>query len=425
MRILCKLRTLTLLGAGLLATRWLAADPSLVCDEGRGSFSAVLPSGALVSVGAARAGGFARRACQAHLELKEQRIEVAANAVDIDADALNVDVGLETNVATFQIRQRTTDTARTYAIYSIKRPIHLLRTINGGEFYTAADTDLDGRVEIWTTDAAAFDGLDGLRLSAFDFAPPMALRYEHQKLLDVSAEFTADYDRRIATLRNAIEPVALAQFLQSDGRLAKLRPDQFDKLHNLLTTKVKTLEIVACYLWSGRDAEADRALNELWPAADRDRIRTWLVKARSQGVRSQVDAVSSGSAAPHHRTMVYQAHLEHEQRQLPVGLMGSTRAGINMTEAGDREPENAADVAPIAIQMTMPAPDEESAVRTMALQVKMRLLVDAAGKVREAHAVGGGHADLERAAFSWKFIPAQKDGKSVAAWSELSISFQR
>jgi hypothetical protein len=419
-----QLRTLVLLALSLLAPALRAAEPQRVCVEGSGSFKAKLRNDVVVTVGAAHAGGFAQRSCQAHLSWKNHTVEVASGAADIDADALDVDLGLGQNVAAFQIHAQSTDRARSYSIYSLQSPVHLLRTLTGGEDYAAADTDLDGRVEIWTSDAAAFDGLDGLRLVAFDFAPPIVLRFEKQKLVDVSAEFLPDYDQRIASLRGSIDPEALTLFLASDGRMAKLRTDQYMVLRELLTTKVKALEIVACYLWSGRDAQADQALAELWPAVDRDRIRAQLVNAHEQGVRKQVDAVSAGLTKPVRRAPVYMPHPDRKSSMLPIGLIGQSRVGISTVESSDHPVAGEADVAPIPIQMSIPFPIGEAAPRTIEMEVTMSLLVDSAGKVREAHALSGGHADLEVATRDWKFIPAVKNRVPVAAWMVLSVSPQ-
>lgn len=50
-------------------------------------------------------------------------------------------------------------------------------------------TGLGGRVEIWTHDAGAADGFEGLDLDEFDFAPTVVLRFEGGRLMDVSSDF--------------------------------------------------------------------------------------------------------------------------------------------------------------------------------------------------------------------------------------------
>ncbi|MGA2414536.1 MAG: hypothetical protein ABSF59_08800 [Candidatus Sulfotelmatobacter sp.] len=76
-----------------------------------------------------------------------------------------------------------------YEIYSLRKPPRSLRTINGGDFFGAADADLDGRIEIWTGHAGAVDAFEGLTPGEFDFAPTLALRFEHRRPVDVSSEF--------------------------------------------------------------------------------------------------------------------------------------------------------------------------------------------------------------------------------------------
>ena len=87
----------------------------------------------------------------------------------------------------------------------------LLRTLTGGSFFGVADTDLDGHVEIWTEDTAAVKGFDNLTLAELDFAPPMVLRFEKGKLLDVSSEFVPDFDKRIEALRSQLRPEVLCR----------------------------------------------------------------------------------------------------------------------------------------------------------------------------------------------------------------------
>jgi len=40
----------------------------------------------------------------------------------------------------------------TYKVYSLEKPPRLLPTITGGDWFSAADTKLEGRTEIWTSD---------------------------------------------------------------------------------------------------------------------------------------------------------------------------------------------------------------------------------------------------------------------------------
>jgi hypothetical protein len=410
---------------GFLALPWCAAEPPLVCTGGMGSFTAQLVGGITVSIGAEHSGGFARRGCQARFSWDGQQLPIATSAADIDADALGIDLGVGVPVAAFQIRSSARDPLMRYEIYTLKKPPRLLRTLTGSDTYSAADADLDGRIEIWAADAGVFNGLDGLRLSAFDFAPPVVLRFEHQQLLDVSAEFQAEYDQRIAGLRTQLTPGGMEAFRTSDGRLDVIPPEKLHIYREMLQTKIKVLEIVACYLWSGRDAEAAKALDELWPAGDRERIHAALINARAHGIHTQVDAVSAGATGTRHHTFVYDPLPTKERAGQGATLWGPAGLMLPLIEASDHAAVVRVDTAAIPIQLSRPEPTDARAVPAMAPDTMMKLLLDAAGKVREAYMKGAPDPGLIAATSSWKFIPAYKENKPVAAWMELSVSLQQ
>jgi hypothetical protein len=107
-------------------------------------------------------------------------------------------------------------------------------------------------VEIWTTDSAAVNGFDNLPLSSFDSPPTVVLRFEDGKLMDVSSEFQAHFDQRIKALRSQLDAQQLISFKASDGRLSDEHLAADGPPHGLLATKVKVLEIVWAWLYSGR-----------------------------------------------------------------------------------------------------------------------------------------------------------------------------
>jgi hypothetical protein len=53
------------------------------------------------------------------------------------------------------------------------------------------------------------------------------------------------------------------------------------------------------------------------------------------------------------------------------------------------------------------------------------LVIDAAGKVRLAQAEKRGNPELISASANWKFIPAFKDGRTVASRMRFAVSFRR
>ena len=175
-----------------------------VCDNGTGQFEAQFPTGVAVLVGASQSGGFATRMCNAILSWNQDKLVAVANAPQVDIDVLGADLGLGMPVVAFQVRHAEHDWQSTYLIYSLQKKPRLLKTITGGDSYRAVDADFNKRVAIWTTDAAAVNGFDGLTYADYDSPPTLVLNFEHGKLTDVSAHYQPQYDRQIAKFREQL-----------------------------------------------------------------------------------------------------------------------------------------------------------------------------------------------------------------------------
>ena len=389
----------------------------MVCSDGFGSFEAKSPGDVTVSVGAAKTAGFAQRVCQAKLSWGEQELLVEPSAWQVDVDVMDVDLGLGSPVVALQIKKSDLDSLMKYEIYSLTKPPRTLRTITGGNFFRAADTDLDGRIEIWTNDAGAVDGFENLALSALDFAPPIALRFEHKRLMDVSSEFPAQFDRYIATVRAQLDARQLSDFKNSDGQLSTLSPSKMDELHRLRKTKIRVLEIVWCYLYSGREQDAWHALADMWPAADFDRIRTAILNARKRGVRSEVDGVSSDSS-----------HSRRKRKVIIYDAVTDTQANnkthVEDETGGEEDHIRAyqADTYPQPILIRRPLPPEGVPAATLNAEVAVDMVIDAAGKVWSINIEGGPDKDLIDASAGWKFVPALKFGRPVASHMRLGVT---
>jgi hypothetical protein len=190
-----------------------------VCDQGFGQFESSLSTGVTVRVGAVTSGGFAARACEAVLRWGNERAVVVPKSAQVDIDALGADLGLGVPVVAFVVRPMENDWRASYEIWSIERKPRLLRTLAGSDMYRAVDADFNRQVVIWTRDAAAVDGFDGLTYTDYSYPPTVVLQFERGKLVDVSAWYRAEYNRQIAELRNGLTAEALAEFRRSDGRL--------------------------------------------------------------------------------------------------------------------------------------------------------------------------------------------------------------
>jgi hypothetical protein len=400
---------------------------SVVCSGGFGSFDAKSTTGVAVSVGPERSGEFAKHACQAKFRWERQDLRAVPDASEVDVDAMGIDLGLGSLVVALQVKATDSDPLMKYEIYSLKKPPRLLKEITGGDYYSAADTDLDGLIEIWTDDAGALKDFDNIPLSSFDLPPTVVLRYEKERLIDVSSEFRSAFDRQIEALRTQIDPRDLADFKTSDGKLSTMFHMSADQMHRDLTTKIRVLEIVWGYLYSDREQDAWNALGAMWPPADVDRIRASILDARAHGIRSRVDGVShelAPSRRPKH-AMIFDrvtgkvsdatVDLPHQGHGDPS--MGSGGSGGSQDHMSSFE----ADSFPVQILMRRPPPPEGSEAAPVT-EVAVNLVVDAAGKVRSAKVEGSPDKDLVGSTVGWKFIPAYKDGKAVASRLRMGVT---
>src|SRR5260221_5409124 len=391
-----------------------AQSHDVICLDGEGDFASEFRTGVKVRVGAARNGGLATRVCEAALSWNNENLVVAAEASQVDVDAFGVDLGAGVPVVAFQVKKSKAECCMVYKIYSLREPPALLRSISGGEFFSAADTDLDGRVEIWTDDAASVTSFDNLLLRNLDFAPPVILRFSRGRLLDASSEFLPYFDNKIAEVWAKLNPQDLGDFKSSDGKLSSASAIPAVLLVHLRSVKVKVLEIVWSYLYSGREQEAWRSLADMWPAADVDRIRAALVSARARGIRSQVDGVS---------TAVPRGHEAHAK------IFDGTTTVVPLTGVTPKDVKAKAEITPPrAILMERPPPVTAVEVELAQSESLLKREIDSAGKDRPAEERGdlqGMNGGLKKANTIGKLIPAFNAGEPVASQIFLGVSLRR
>ena len=407
-RIVCRpplCRRFAAVGVFLCCVLWATLSTcqtqgAILCNRGDGNFDAEFRTGVKVHVGAARNGELATRACAAKLSWEKQELVVATGVAQLDLDVFGVDLGDGVPAAAFQIKKSEADCCMEYKIYSLQKPPRLLRTITGGDFYSASDIDLDGRVAIWTTDAAALNGFEKLALSELDFPPDVVFRFAHGRLLDVSAEFQPHFDDSIARIRAEIGSQDLEDFKVSDGKLTPTPAVSAERQHHLRMVKIKVLELVWAYLYSGREQDAWRSLAEMWPPADTDRIHAALVSARARGIHSQADGTSTGSARG------------REKRVHIFDAVSRPGPGPKLEV-----------IPPTAILLLRP-PVSETQQRAEP-ELFLDLVIDGSGKVRSVESLGkvkDADSDLINAALTWKFIPAFKGDRPVASRLRLAVS---
>jgi hypothetical protein len=377
----------------------------VLCRAGDGNFDAEFHTGVRVHVGAARSGGLttlATRSCAAKLNWEKQELAVVTDAAQLDLDAFGVDFGDGVPAAAFQFKKSDEDCCMEYRVYALEKPPRLLRTLTGGDFYSAADADLDGRIEIWTHDAVAVNGFEKLGLGEMDFPPTVVLRFEHGQLIDVSAEFQSHFDDEIAKIRAEVRPQDREDFKASDGKLTADSPNSAERLHLMRLMKIKVLELVWAYLYSGRDDEGWRSLAEMWPTSDLNRIRSALLQARTEGIRHEADSVSAGpSPGKKKRTQIFEAsRIPGSARRVEV-------------------------IPPRDILLQLPPMSDPREPAPPSPELLFDLIIDAAGKVRAAEPAEKtkvSDPDRMKVALTWKFIPAFKDGRPVASRLRIAVS---
>jgi len=168
----------------------------------------------------------------------------------------------------------------TYRIVDLSNPPLILPPIeNASPFYFFKDK-ASGQFRIMTTDGA-FDYFDGL-CHACAVTPRVVLSVDRNGVHDASPRFVEQYDTEIAETRARIPPGDISKFQMSDFNDAK----------------PVVLEIVYCYLYSGRAGDAWKTLNEMWPVGDRDRIKVLIEKTRAQGILSEIKKTRPTQTVP-------------------------------------------------------------------------------------------------------------------------------
>lgn len=395
---------------GPVAAHSQVHPPDLTCDKGNGQYStSFFFTGTTVSVGPRRSGGFAQHACAAKLVWGSQSLDVASGAAQIGIDVLGADLGFRKSVVAFQIDPTGDGTHRSYRIYSLTKPPRLLYTITGASSYVAADTDLDGKVEIWTNDANAVAGFEGVPLSLFDFAPTVVLRLEKKRLVDVSSEFTSAYDAQIAKLRAQMRPQDMAAFKSSDGMLSMQISGSSVDLPPLIRTKIRVLEIVWAYLYSRREAEAWSALQQMWPSRDFQRIQKSISELHQRGIVHGLD--SDARRPKHNGAYIYDATGNSEKSDWMVINPGGGASSPVQRQVLVLQPKS--------ILLRRPPASELNDLH--ASNASVELVVDAAGKVHSAKLLSGTNPVWLKASAGWHFIPAFRGGVPVACRFRISV----
>ena len=123
----------------------------------------------------------------------------------------------------------------------------------------------------------AFDYFDGLCHACTPF-PLVFFRLEGKRLVDISSEFTTDYDDIVKESKAALKNEDLAAIAAMVTKPTETpQPETRDAVERILT-------IVFAYLYSGRENQARQELQAMWPKFDQDRMWGLIQEQRREGI---------------------------------------------------------------------------------------------------------------------------------------------
>ena len=165
----------------------------------------------------------------------------------------------------------------TYSLTDLgDRPTTLPSVENQSPFFFFKDAS-DGRFRIRTSDGA-FDYFDGMCHACTPF-PTVVLEIRNGRIEDASSRYLADYDAEIASAKSEVNQGDLGRFLTvPDLPTNGQAQSEFEDLRR------QVLTIVFAYLYTGREAQAWKTLDDMWPASDRTRIKKLILDTKSDGI---------------------------------------------------------------------------------------------------------------------------------------------
>lgn len=191
-----------------------------------------------------------------------------------------------------------------YSVVGTAEPPGLIRQIVTAARFSFEDRQGDGHVEIVARDTA-FHEFDGL---AADQSPEplIFLRLKGKEIYNVSTLYWAEYDREILIARGKLAKDDIATFKgeQTGGASGigtkdpnKPKEETPQEIAHKQYVKATILEIVLDNIYGGHGQEAWKALSEMWPYSDRQRIRQEILRARMSGVLRDINRPAAKPAS--------------------------------------------------------------------------------------------------------------------------------
>ncbi len=161
-------------------------------------------------------------------------------------------------------------------LYSVVTPPlkpSLVRQIRNG-YAVRFERSPKGRIVLVVPDDGFRDRRDLIDMRRHELVVP-EIRFEMtgSRLRDVGAENPGPYDNAIAQARAGL----------ARGDIASFRAGRIGDEHRREAVKARVLTVVLSYFYSGRGKDAVKALSDMWPPADYERILDAILDARRRG----------------------------------------------------------------------------------------------------------------------------------------------
>jgi hypothetical protein len=197
------------------------------------------------------------------------------------------------------IESHTASPGNVYSIVGTRNPAGLLRQLTTTVRLSFEDRKGDGHIEIVTHDTA-FLGFEGLENEESP-QPPVFLRLKGKEIFNVSTLYWPEYEMEITRAKAQLGRDDVGDFMgttpsKKTEKDKAAGPTPQEERRNL-ATKATVLKIVLNYLYAGKGQEAWQALKDMWPYADRDRVRQAILKTRMSGVLGDINRSTAKPAA--------------------------------------------------------------------------------------------------------------------------------
>jgi hypothetical protein len=162
----------------------------------------------------------------------------------------------------------------TYYFFSLGPRPGLLTKFENNRDATFLEDEKTGRIYLQIEDGT-FDYFDEVCHACSPF-PLVYLRLEGSNLVDISREYASDYDEIIRDRRKALT--------KEERQRLKALTEKPSDAEPVMEARYKALMIVFAYLYSGRETQAHKTLQELWPPFDQERIWNLILETRRNGI---------------------------------------------------------------------------------------------------------------------------------------------